>query len=529
MRCATTLLAALLIAAAVAAADEPCSLFTLEFAGASPVTKFEVTRLESRDPRGRTASGEGALYLTNGNRFGFPVEWRLFRGKGRARLRVSARPDFRLDARFEDGEITRVRMTYLRKKGGKVRVKDPAAVTLTGTPGPNEWIRRIRGGYVIDPLPAFLPDGGLLLAGGFNATCELGRKESRETTLANFDQFFDAWLARYSPSGDLLWARVLDRSDRGWNPLSDLAAFPDGSSVAAGFRFVSRHDSDGHRLWLREHDLGITSMSPVVAALPEGECAFAASTGSSLELDRGTSEPFEFDPVANAGLVLVKYAPDGSRRWVRTMESSYAVMQNGIAGFPDGSLVLGLWYRGELVLDMGESLASSPSVQPLLVRFAPDGRFLWTATFSGSGNTVSTVSALPDGACVASGNMFGRGHSFFGGLEPNQTLLNSAGESIWIARPLGGRRLARLGEGGPRMPTLRDPRGRRPDGRLGLSDRICGHALEGGRQAGALGRDSRPLRPERNALEVQVGLADLRRAVPVGRWARGGRGGGRRG
>jgi len=129
-----------------------------------------------------------------------------------------------------------------------------------------------------------------------------------------------------SPSGERLWVRMY-RPASGSACFSDVAARPRGAAYAVGYRrgdqtftlVLVKYDRDGRRRWVR--------------ALRND---YRATVGRAVGLDAHGNVYVAGDVAWRSGedgILLVKYAPDGTRRWSRTWNPMH-----GTAGWNADSL-----------------------------------------------------------------------------------------------------------------------------------------------------------------------------------------------
>jgi hypothetical protein len=177
-------------------------------------------------------------------------------------------------------------------------------------------------------------------------------------------------------SGELLWVRTY-RPASGSASFSDVAARPRSAAYAVGFRrggqthtlVLIKYDRDGRRRWVR--------------ALRDD---YRATVGRAVGLDASGNVYVGGDVAwwsGEDGILLAKYAPDGTRRWSRTWNPMH-----GTAGWNADSLrAMVVDFAGNVYVaaesDVGWSDASDGiTVHGLVVaKYSARGKRLWAVRY----------------------------------------------------------------------------------------------------------------------------------------------------
>jgi len=144
-----------------------------------------------------------------------------------------------------------------------------------------------------------------------------------------------------------------------------------------------------------------------------------AADGSSYVV--GTSDSFATDQFGQpqAGIALVKFAPDGSLVWQRVWNGTT------IGGFLQGPGV-GLGADGSVYVTGTTGTNGGDAV---LLKFDPSGTLVWQRTWGGSSNEVTNaVAAASDGSVYITGTTQSFGASGFGLFIVK---FNAAGSVVW--------------------------------------------------------------------------------------------------
>lgn len=201
----------------------------------------------------------------------------------------------------------------------------------------------------------------------------------------------DVFLAKFDPSGTLLWVRTAGGSgvdvangvalDGGGNVIltgyfSETAQFGNASITAAGNvdLFLAKFDSDGNVLWARsagglEQDYGFA-----VAADVDGSIAVVGTL-------RGTTQ-FGATSVTGTGLrsYVARYGSSGSLDWVKAFPANEA----RAVTWSSGSLYVSGNFLGTLQLGTN-SVTSVGTLDVFLARLSGTGESEWLRSFGGTG------------------------------------------------------------------------------------------------------------------------------------------------
>ncbi|MCB9186845.1 MAG: hypothetical protein H6601_08870 [Flavobacteriales bacterium] len=266
-----------------------------------------------------------------------------------------------------------------------------------------EWAKNI-GGLGLDAARALTTDseGNVIVAGSFSGTASIAG------TWYSGDGVSEAFVAKFSPNGDLLWARVIS------GPLEDMArsvvteenghiyvvghftdtvTFYQGQDAMAGARseggqdvFVVKYDPDGNYVW------HITCGGPADDTATDIDWyqwsgMFYVSGGFQ---GRGI---FGNTPILSNGLTdafLMKVDADGNVHWVWNGGGDEHDIASAVAvDKTNGSVyVVGDYYE-QAEFD-GEILESVGSSDMYIARFDEAGQQIWVRSNGGTNVDVST-------------------------------------------------------------------------------------------------------------------------------------------
>lgn len=154
----------------------------------------------------------------------------------------------------------------------------------------------------------------------------------------------DAWVAKYSDQGSLLWSRQYGSSgsDFAFDVSGDAAGnvytagYTDGSLGAANAGgtdiFVAKHDPAGNLLWLRQSGSSEQDTLSGVWADKSGNVYLAGRTFGSLGSLGGN--------LGGSDIAVEKYDPDGNQLWAKQIGTSAEDACSSIFGDDQGNVYL---------------------------------------------------------------------------------------------------------------------------------------------------------------------------------------------
>jgi hypothetical protein len=244
----------------------------------------------------------------------------------------------------------------------------------------------------------------------------------------------DAFLAKYSATGDVQWTRQLGTSeadasnavsvDAAANVLiaGSTAGALDGS--AAGFEdaFIAKYSAEGTLQWIRQLGTAQPDSAAGVSADAAGNVYIAGSTRGSLGATRAGSDQDAF---------VAKYSANGELLWSRQLGSTvgYDELAAGVSADAAGNVfVAGRSFGG---LDG----ANRGSADAFVAKYSPAGDLLWIHQLGGADyDAADAVSADPSGNVFiagASGGFLVGGPGVVVPGTPFVAKYSAAGDLLW--------------------------------------------------------------------------------------------------
>ncbi len=245
--------------------------------------------------------------------------------------------------------------------------------------GHRSWLERL-GGSAEGQAQAVAVDsaGDVYVAGGTSGAFPGQRNAGG----------FDVFLAKYSPTGTLSWARQFGGANRDFG--MGVAVGPDGAVYLTGnaqmfnagiiMGFLAKYDASGNRAWLvPAGDRGNTAFGVTVG--PHGGVFVTGMAGGG----------------ATSQAIVVAFNSDGQHRWTRKL-GSYA---EGLAIASDarGDVIVGGATRGTFA---GQT--SAGNFDGFAAKLGADGSTSWLRQFGSSLNDMVTgVSSDGTGGVIVAG------------------------------------------------------------------------------------------------------------------------------
>lgn len=300
-----------------------------------------------------------------------------------------------------------------------VNTYEESAISKYDENGVFQWVSAISGGcdtsfFGTDPVPNNLidvmdidPSGNIYVGGRFCGTADFD-PGSGTTNLTAFNagglNYRDAFLAKYDPSGNLVWAGLI--SGNGQEELNDLRIDASGnlficgsttqsadidpgsgvSNISGGF--FAKLDANGDLTWVQQFQgtpYGIDHVAPA----SDGAIYLTGNFRSTVDFDPG---PGVFELTANNAQIdifMAKFDSDGDFVWALSWEQSGEDEdQRDLQVDTTGHVYLSGYFRNTMDLDPGAGtfqLTSAGSSDEFIVKLDSSGAFVWAVRFGNSG------------------------------------------------------------------------------------------------------------------------------------------------
>ena len=309
---------------------------------------------------------------------------------------------------------------------------------------PPAWVQAFGSagsGFSIANAIKAAPDHSLYVGGQFSGTATFGTK----TVTASAP--FDIFLAKYSPSGSLLWIAQASQTDTNYNPAGNGIDLDEDGNIYLTGRFVgnatfysanpagkkitltnasqeaiflAKYTPSGTPLWVQTGgtdcsypDIGCASdgvaVNPAAGTVYIAGTTYGDTTFSSAD---GTSHDISVDSFYEGHMVLAKYDTNGNFLWAQT-NFSYNLDSGGTGvavDSKDNAYIIG-WFTGPTVFSSAD--ATSITVGPFspvadqygdyvgsdtfLAKYDKNGNAQWVNHFCGYTSYPGAVAVGPSG------------------------------------------------------------------------------------------------------------------------------------
>ena len=306
--------------------------------------------------------------------------------------------------------------------------------------GQLSWYKTF-GGTSIDQGSgvAIDPSGNIYITGGFSsASLSIGSTVLTNTAPGSFDLF----LAKFDPSGNLLWAN--SAGGNGDDLLLDVGLDPAGNVFVGGFSgsdlftygpnlvfgslgdrniLLAKYSAAGVVLWARSAGGSAEERIQRLATDASGNCFitgfFKSSTvgfgGLVIAVNSGGQDMY-----------VAKYDANGNALWVKTATGSGNEWGYGIAVDPAGNVITGGVFNSSSLVFQANNLINTSASQSdaYLIKCDGAGNAIWVNSFKGI-NQDYIYSLTTDGG----GNIYVGGFSNSPVIDLNGVLVNRVGAS----------------------------------------------------------------------------------------------------
>ena len=269
---------------------------------------------------------------------------------------------------------------------------------------------------------AVAPDGSVYATGYFTGIATWDGGDNPDGELTTFSDF-DAFIAKYTPDGDLAWVRQAGGVDQDTG--RDVAVDADGNAyLVGGFAgtgmfgdvtlesagssdaFLVKYAPDGEVVWARRAGSDQGDLAYGVAVTDDGRAHVSGSfRGVALFGDL---------PIQSAGatdVFVVQYDADGETTWVEGIGADGAEFTRGggIGLGSDGSVYVQGSFSNTILVG-NDVLVSQGFTDVFVAKLDSDGDELWGVRGGGDGTNFSAALAVDaNGNALATGYVDGTG------------------------------------------------------------------------------------------------------------------------
>lgn len=358
-------------------------------------------------------------------------------------------------------EITLVTPTALQTLSSAGAADQDGFVACYLADGSLSWVSRIHGtdGQHVSGVSS-APDGSTYVTGGMVGTTVFGANEPGETSIPSFSASPDAFLARYGPSGLLMWAT--SAGGTAGDVAAAVAADPAGGVVIAGsfedqavfgffeqnstlltsggYRdaFVARYGADGSLVWARSAGGTQPVRAEGIGVLSDGSVAVTGRFQGTAVFGAGTTPEQTLHGTGVWNLFVGRYLADGGLAWAGRASSTGEVVGHAVAiGMNDEIFVTGAMDQlvtfapGQLTATTMDTGVFS---EVFLARYNSLGSMLWVRRAGGGSVDVAYGAGRTPWGGVAVVGEFHETSTWGAGAPDASSLTAEGGGDAFIAR-----------------------------------------------------------------------------------------------
>jgi uncharacterized repeat protein (TIGR01451 family) len=220
-----------------------------------------------------------------------------------------------------------------------------------------------------------------------------------------------AFVAKYSSSGNLIWAKSLGTSSVGnaicvddWGYVYTIGSFQatgdfdpgpgvySMSTAGMGDVFVSKLDSAGNFVWAKQFGGNRHDVSNDIVVDDFGNIYLTGGFWGTADLDPG---PIVLNFISNGywDIFITKLDSSGNLLWVNTMGSANDDQGRGLSLDVNGDICVTGHFKDTVDFDAGVDsfyLYSAGNNDAFICKFSPIGALKWAKNFGGRGSDIST-------------------------------------------------------------------------------------------------------------------------------------------
>ena len=285
------------------------------------------------------------------------------------------------------------------------------------------------GGKEVDYATGIVNDvnGNVYVIGSFNGTATFGDKQLTSTS------YYDIFIAKYSPTGKLIWVSQAGGSAAdeangitlGADNKIYLTGYFSGSTnfgsinlVSKGDRafFVAKYDMDGNPVWVQSGGGEQSGFGKAIASDNKGNLFVTGIFNSNA-----TFKNTVLKSKGEEDIFVANYTTDGDLRWIKRIGGNGRDEATSIAADVNGNTYITGWFSG--MADFGKiNLTSDGNDDIFTAKYNSKGEEVWAKQGGGYNGVDRSYGIKVD----AQGNTYVTG-SFIGTAKFESTSLKSVG------------------------------------------------------------------------------------------------------
>jgi Ca2+-binding RTX toxin-like protein len=286
------------------------------------------------------------------------------------------------------------------------------------------WITQVGGtNWDLVNDVSVLEDGSSIVAGSFQSPITLG--STSLSTVAG-----DVFIARLNKDGSYAWASQGITTNFVFSEARSVSTFEDGAAIATGYywdfdgtgslsfgsttlvssyktdfavnAFITKINGDGSFAWATGA-YGDSVSTEGVGTFEDGSSVVTGSANGYAQFGN-----YAFTSNSSDGFIA-KINKDGSYAWVTQFGGTGYDESYSVAALKDGSSLITGYFEGTAYFD-GITLSTRGGQDVFVAKLNAHGAFEWAVqghSNNGSYSTGRSISALKDGSCLITGDIYG--------------------------------------------------------------------------------------------------------------------------
>lgn len=316
-----------------------------------------------------------------------------------------------------------------------------------------QWIRRVGGpGTASTNDVAVAPNGDCIITGSFEETASFDDGNGGSVILSSgLMTEDDAFVARYSSNGTLLWARhiygPLGQRGNGVDIAADgtiyMTGFIDGTSTFGAGQtngvtlpsfggpdaFIARYAANGYFLWVTIAGGTLGDSARDIVVHPAGGCVITGRFFDQAAFGLFETNATTLTSAGQSDVFVARYGDDGKLVWARRAGGTEIDFGSAVTILADGSIAITGYFGGACTFGPGESgqqILQATGTRDLFVARMNGQGGLDNADRAGGNDFVQglEIAGAPGGGFYVAGSV--RGVAVFGPGEAGETTMVTA-------------------------------------------------------------------------------------------------------
>ncbi len=269
------------------------------------------------------------------------------------------------------------------------------------------------------------PAGNLYLAGEYEGKLYFNNQGQSDSLVGQAN--LAAFLAKYSPQGDLLWIQNIT-GNPGFAFINDLSVNASAQIAVAGLyqgsisldgvnttpiasnraAFLAVYDSAQGLVWEQIVDGSSNEYGLSTLAASNGDFYLGGSYRNTVDFDPGSAVLNRSSSFGTNDIFITKYNSSGAFQWVRTYGQRNFEGARDICEDSQGNLYITGEFEGTVDFNPPQldTLSSAGATDAFILKLDPNGSFIWAKQLGGSNNDIGYGLQVKNGLVFHVGSFY---------------------------------------------------------------------------------------------------------------------------